>query len=77
MKMSDWQPHRRVLVLNSGVGRTSDRDRCLGMTTEMPPTQEGTKVTVELRLDNGTIRNISASRVQYVPIPYPQTKNVD
>jgi hypothetical protein len=65
MKISDWKPHRGVLVLSSGVGRTSDRNRSSGMTTDKPPTCEGSKATVELRLDNGCLTKVSVSRVQY------------
>jgi hypothetical protein len=66
MKMRDWRPNRRVLILSGGVGATSQRDRGFGMTTEVEPTCDGVQARCEVRLDNGCLATVSIARVQYV-----------
>jgi hypothetical protein len=66
MKMSDWRPQRRVLILSGLADVSTRRNRGFGMTTDVPPTYDGVQARCEARLDNGYLSMVAIARVQYV-----------
>jgi hypothetical protein len=66
MKMRDWRPQQRVLILSGLAGASTRRNRGFGMTTDVPPTYDGLQAKCEVRLDNGCLSMVAIARVQYV-----------